>query len=64
MEVNGIEALQLHAVLKKPYFNILSHMRIHISAAKLIVKSSISIMSHMRICIRYYKSPTLRLNMQ
>ena len=44
MGVNG-EALQLHAVYKKPYFFTASNARIRISTA-----------SHARIRIRYCKS--------
>ena len=44
MGVNG-EALQLHAVYKKPYFFTASHARIRISST-----------NHVRISIRYCKS--------
>ena len=52
MGVNG-EALQLHAVYKKPYFFTASHARIRISTT-----------NHVRIRIRYCKSHVLHLNVQ
>ena len=51
MGVNG-EALQLHAVYKKPYFLLQ------------VTRESVSVLSHVRIRIRYCKSHALRLNVQ
>ena len=64
MGVNG-EALQLHAVYKKPYF-LLQVTRESVSVLQ-VMRESVSgtyTASHTRIRIRYYKSRALRLNMQ
>ena len=69
MEVNG-EALQLHAVYKKPYFS-LQVMRESVSVLQVTQESVWGTTSHTRICMRHYKSRenlcevhVLRLNMQ
>ena len=53
MEANA-KPLQLHTVYKRPYFFLMKVIRESISGAT----------SHARICVRYYKSRTLRLNVQ
>ena len=62
MGVNG-EALQLHAVYKKPYF-LLQITQESVSVLQVMRESVSGTASHMRIRIRYYKSHVLRLNMQ
>jgi len=62
MGVNG-EALQLHAVYKKPYF-LLQVTRESVSVLQITRESVSGTASHARIRIRYYKSRTLHLNMQ
>ena len=54
MGVNG-EALQLHAVYKKPYF-LLQVMRESVSVLQVTRESISDTTSHARIHIRYYKS--------
>ena len=53
MGVN-VKPLQLHTVYKRPYSFLLNFIRESLSGAT----------SHARICVRYYKSRTLRLNVQ
>ena len=62
MGVNG-EALQLHAVYKKPYF-LLQVTRESVSVLQVTRESVSGTTSHARIRIRYYKSHALRLNVQ
>ena len=54
MGVNG-EALQLHAVYKKPYF-LLQVTRESVSVLKVTQESISGTTSHVRIRIRFYKS--------
>ena len=54
MGVNG-EALQLHAVYKKPYF-LLQVTRESVSVLRVTRESVSGTTSHARIRIRYYKS--------
>ena len=62
MGVNG-EALQLHAVYKKPYF-LLQVTRESVSVLQVTRDSVSGTTSHTRIRIRYYKSRALCLNVQ
>ena len=62
MGVNG-EALQLHAVYKKPYY-LLQVTQESVSVLQVMRESVSGTASHMRICIRYYKSRVLCLNVQ
>ena len=62
MGVNG-EALQLHAVYKKPYFFTARHVRIRSSTIS-HVRICASTTSHARIHIRYCRSHALCLNVQ
>ena len=62
MGVNG-EALQLRTVYKKPYF-LLQVTRQSVSVLQVTRESVSGTTSHARIHIRYYKSRTLRLNVQ
>ena len=62
MGVNG-EALQLHAVYKKPYY-LLQVTQESVSVLQVMRESVSGTASHMRIRIRYYKSHVLHLNVQ
>ena len=62
MGVNG-EALQLHTVHKKLYF-LLQVTREFVLVLQVTQESISGTASHAKICIRYYKSRALRLNVQ